>query len=237
MNTLVGRIIDRSSTMQMQIAEKTSSGSKEVALAFVGDSDISHWPTELLPIIGKRYGEPRVSGHSGATLNQIIPHVRSVVELVRNDTISKKLVLVACAGENDIGNCYSINQTMDSFRKLLTEVFVSTAPDSLSTYLIFLGPKLEPWLEDDHGSRKKYVKLAKALRRACEQQEFSGNITFVDCLTMFCGESANIPGALFGGKAMAETKYFSDDRLHLNAEGYKVWKATIDQHIMQILDG
>jgi hypothetical protein len=120
--------------------------------------------------------------------------------------------------------------------------------------LIFLGPKLEPWLEDDMEARKSYFHLSERLSRSC--QTFGTNetldhnenkdnqschpdgknaISYVNCLTMFCGDSADLPGAVLAGRAKAETKYFNKDMLHLSEEGYKVWKEEIEWIISSII--
>jgi len=226
-----------------------------VQLTFVGDSDVSRWPTELLPTVPadrNSHFDPAVhlSGHSGATLDQIVPYAKILVDGItgespknydnhrKRDPNERLLIMVACAGENDIGNGFTMNETMNSFQSFLNSYFGevpsrSESPSSWTKKLIFLGPKLEPWLADDPSSRKQYVKLSKAFRRACEKHESTNNIIFLDCITMFCGDSANVPGALFGGKATADPKYFSDDQLHLNSEGYQVWQQKLESIITQ----
>mmetsp|Transcript_14766 Transcript_14766/g.23092 ORF Transcript_14766/g.23092 Transcript_14766/m.23092 type:complete len:243 (+) Transcript_14766:97-825(+) len=229
-----------------------------VQLAFVGDSDISRWPEELLPVVPADYNshfDPSVhlSGHSGATLDQVVPYAKILVDEItgkspnndnnhgKNDTKKRLLLMVACAGENDIGHGLTMNETMNSFQSFLNSYFgeVSSRSESPSwtKKLIFLGPKLEPWLADDPSSRKQYLKLSKAFRRACEKHESANNIIFLDCITMFCGDSANVPGALFGGKATADPKYFSDDQLHLNSEGYQVWQQKLGSIIYEEING
>ena len=59
--------------------------------------------------------------------------------------------------------------------------------------------------------------------------EQHNNIHYVDCLTMFCTEeSAKVPGAVLGGRAKAEYKYFEGDRLHLSVHGYQIWKKVVE---------
>jgi lysophospholipase L1-like esterase len=89
--------------------------------------------------------------------------------------------------------------------------------------------------------KKKYSAMSRAMERCCNELNSrlnnnsnkvrSKQIRFVDCLTMFCGESAEQPGAVFGGRAKAEHQYFASDGLHLNDEGYQVWKDRIE-HII-----
>jgi lysophospholipase L1-like esterase len=61
-------------------------------------------------------------------------------------------------------------------------------------------------------------------------------MVFVDCLAMFCTEeTSDIPGAIHGGRAMPDIKYFHEDGLHLSEEGYTVWKRMMDGIINEIL--
>lgn len=209
------------------MTQQQSSSSR--VLLIVGDSDISRWPSELLPALDGG-GAPIVSGHSGAVLSEIVPHVETALQGLDGAPM-ESVILVACAGENDVGNGLSLDDTLEAFQDLL-RVFFSDEYDSIPTRrLLFLGPKIEPWLDNDPTSRKHYVKMSRAFQRACSKHERSDAIHFVDCLTMFCGESAHVPGATLGGKAKAEPIYFENDQLHLNQEGYKVWQQVVQDHL------
>lgn len=107
-------------------------------------------------------------------------------------------------------------------------------------HLIFIGPKLEPWLSQDFSSRKKYAKLSNGLQRCMRKHSGhnsnSGKMTFIDCLTLFCTEdTANVPGAVHGGRAMPDPVYFDGDGLHLSEVGYAVWKKMIEKEISELL--
>lgn len=102
-------------------------------------------------------------------------------------------------------------------------------------------------------SKKKYAAMSRAMERCCrgfgtncrsgggggddnrrEDSNHRNNdnnkmVYYVDCLTMFCGESANQPGAVLGGRAKAERQFFSDDALHLNDAGYEVWRDVVER--------
>ena len=73
-------------------------------LCLVGDSDIAYWPPELFPSLTPSMDttsvRPITSGHSGATLAEILPHMQNIFETHGAD---HELIIVACAGENDIG--------------------------------------------------------------------------------------------------------------------------------------
>ena len=166
------------------------------------------------------------------------------------------LTVVFCAGENDIGQNIRLDETLSSFRTLLDMVVPQQpAPIPRSTtattvagllqrrHLIVLGPKLEPWLEYDATCRKQYVKLSMAMDRACQKHVLPSSsnkskkddghhhhkLTYVNCLTMFCGASGQQPGATLGGKGIPEKRYFDHDLLHLSREGYQVWQETVNK--------
>jgi len=204
--------------------------SNSKALLFVGDSDIARWPPELLPNLDAEV-PPTVSGHNGATLQEIIPHVEKALQTL--GTATDTVVLVACAGENDIGSGVSLEDILSAFDELL-RTFFGNAVGISRRRLIFLGPKIEPWLKDDPASRKQYVKLSLRLRSSCSNHERAHEIQFVDCLTMFCGETANVPGATLGRKARADPIYFENDELHLNRQGYQVWQEVVENLLADV---
>jgi lysophospholipase L1-like esterase len=237
-------------------------GKETLLLALVGDSDIEYWPKELLPCVQGICEENHsvvVRGQSGATLNETIPLLRTVLEEYSSSQQpqgrrQRRIILVACAGENDIGNGMVLDSTLSALHEFLNMVhaFVtaecsSTKPQeqqvtngTVSHHVIFLGPKFEPWLEEDLSYKKKYSKMSRAFQRCCDKHcmnEQYENLHYVDCLTMFYGDSATVPGAVLGGKAKAEFKYFEGDRLHLSTAGYQIWKQVVEQVIeTQILN-
>lgn len=207
-----------------------------------------------------------VSGHSDMTLHQILPHVKdTITTLLQCDDSSctnrTNKFIVVCAGENDIGCGIPLSTSKVAFQSLL-DLFHDTNTElsqrqwgSTGTtgafipqhvvHLLFLGPKLEPWLRNDNATRKSYLQMSLTFEKLCHQQR-KKNITlndlnveylhYINCLTMFCGEvSSNQPGALYGRKAIPEAVYFHSDQLHLSDEGYTVWKSKIEDKISLIL--
>ena len=258
-------------------------------LLVVGDSDIAYWPEELLPSPSENdsvegeteWNPPLVSGHSGATLAGVIPHLQSILLESRsnsfgdggggNDTRTRTphgerdddvLLVVACAGENDIGEGLSLGKSVEALRDFVDAIFLGNESGD-DRYLVFLGPKFEPWLEHDPSYKKKYEAMARAFRRCLDEYETAtiadsdhttnstngnsstassvgsnrsgGRVRFIDCLTMFCGETANLPGARLGGRARADPRFFRSDQLHLSKEGYKVWKEVVETTIRDFL--
>lgn len=206
-----------------------------VHIALIGDSDIARWPKELLPSIDG--ATISVTGFSGATLDKIVPHVEQQQCPQDNGVAADIVVLVICAGENDIGDGYSLHKSEESFTRLLDVIYNRSNRRQRRSRLIFLflGPKLEPWLEQDADARKKYVNMSRSFERLCKDRNMSELIAFVDCLVMFCGASGKQPGAILGGKAKAEPRYFQPDQLHLCNFGYAIWKSEVEDRIQAIL--
>ncbi len=155
------------------------------------------------------------------------------------------LIFVACAGENDVSSGQSIDKIQHSLTRFIEELFrvnhATDEPNINNKHLIFFGPKIEPWLTNDHTSRKQYNKLSTALQRAIRKSSvvsssYSQNVVYVDCLTMFCtSESKDVPGAVHGGRAIPDRRYFDPDELHLNDLGYDIWKEILGQKIQSII--
>jgi lysophospholipase L1-like esterase len=83
-------------------------------------------------------------------------------------------------------------------------------------------------------SRKQYTKLSNSLQRTIRKHQgfTTSRMVFVDCLTMFCtSQTSNVPGAVHGGRAIPDEKYFDDDRLHLSEDGYRVWKKIVEEEL------
>jgi lysophospholipase L1-like esterase len=216
---------------------------KMVKLLLIGDSDIAYWPRHLLPCSHAMNPASDVIllGHSGATLEDVVTMLQREMDNIQT-SISKvgeggaieKLVVVACAGENDIGNGLLLDSSVSALNACLDQIFqiestaASCEQKNCILSVIFLGPKFEPWLNSDASSKKKYSKLSRSFSRCCNRHFHSDRIHYVDCLTAFCGDSANVPGAVLGGKAIAQTKYFAPDQLHLNDDGYTIWKGVIE---------
>lgn len=217
----------------------------KMKLVLLGDSDIAYWPKNEYPHspsqLGNRDSAVPIQnfGRSGATLADVTtmwrqdvgPSLLSQHKKNGSEDNDDQFFFVLCAGENDVGTGISLDSTIASMEELLRSIFTS----GLSIrYVIFLGPKYEPWQKDDQSSKKKYSKMSRSMARVCKRQDWSDRIFYLDSLTLFCGESASIPGAALMGKAQADPKYFASDQLHLSPEGYRIWKEEIDKLLANI---
>lgn len=200
-------------------------------MIFLGDSDVSRWPSSLYPIIpsGPRVVNYGISGARLVDLLQQTAHWKAQNE----DPRDGNCLFICCAGENDIGSGIPMERIFEAFRTILDAIFPTINPDQRhDSRMIFFGPKFEPWLTDDHASRKKYARLNNGLQRTIRKHHAFDRVIYVDCLTLFCTkETASEPGAVYGGKGIPDVQYFDSDGLHLNDAGYSVWKRIIESNI------
>lgn len=214
---------------------------KHEHIIMLGDSDISRWPSQLFPKTTK--GKVHVIARGGACICDVkhmfenwVAEVASLSNVIitsnridLNGVIRKgKSMIVACAGENDIGAGRSIGSILSDFEDLISSVCQTI---DVST-IFFFGPKYEPWLLSDHDSRERYLKLSKAMSRSVERNIHQNRIIFIDCLTMFC-EGKDLPGAIEGNRAIPISALFADDGLHLSDDGYAIWKNEIEQRLVR----
>jgi lysophospholipase L1-like esterase len=226
-----------------------------VRVVFLGDSDISRWPPSHYPTSSVVNNNAAAAAtitcvnlaKGGAVMSDLLTQLKDWREDDNNISVESNnttLIFVACAGENDVSSGQSIDKIQHSFTSFLEELFrlnsSTDEPNINNKHLIFFGPKLEPWLTNDHTSRKQYNKLSTALQRAIRKSSVSlshsQNIVYIDCLTMFCTlESKDVPGAVHGGRAIPDRRYFDSDELHLNDLGYVIWKEILGEKIQRII--
>ncbi|KAL7456783.1 hypothetical protein ACHAWC_008252 [Mediolabrus comicus] len=154
-----------------------------VRVVFLGDSDISRWPPSHYPTSSVVNNNAAAAttitcvnlAKGGAVMSDLLTQLKDWREDGNNISVepnNNTLIFVACAGENDVSSGQSIDKIQHSFTSFLEELFRvgRSATDELNInnnkHLIFFGPKLEPWLTNDHTSRKQYNKLSTALQRA-----------------------------------------------------------------------
>jgi lysophospholipase L1-like esterase len=212
-----------------------------IMIVLVGDSDIARWPQDLWPSTSSTIttddGNLIVSGHNGLTLPDLIPHMEQIcLQRTLLLTDDKIITMIICCGENDIGNSIPLWQTRISCERMLDIVFPPHDDVELcqQRFVVFLGPKIEPWLQDDSETRKQHIQLSATLQQCCLNHKYTHQIYFVDCLLMFCySETIHQPGALHhGGKP--DPKFFDSDQLHLSIQGYRVWQDIVNRYISEI---
>ncbi len=246
---------------------------REIALVLIGDSDISRWPPELYPSIPINQHEPTSSlchatlttvnfAKGGAIMENLPKQIQKSLKEISEKRFDTT-VFIACAGENDVSSNIPMNEIISSLVKSIEKIFSKSSSRSNQTHLIFIGPKIEPWMtEDELDARTKYFQLSHRLKQSFQMQKQGGerrdagdpssknlysfsstacndresvkkSIFYIDCLTIFCGESKDL--SVSGGKAIADKKYFDADELHLSHEGYELLQREVRKILGEIL--
>ena len=223
-------------------------------LLLLGDSDIDRWPDDLIPCCTQALGESQLPksnkslqvekvARGGATLSDVkrmferwATSSKAHLRVRNGDGDDGKVIVVACAGENDLGFGNSIEHLSKIFCSLLDSLMLTLLGGNSSmgphVRIIFLGPKYEPILTDDHSLKKQYTKLSKVMKRICDRHAQADRIQFLDCLVMFCdGKTKDVPGATSDGRAIPNEKLFDEDKLHLNDDGYRIWKREVENRL------
>ena len=205
----------------------------------IGDSDMARWPNDLYPT-----GTVLNLGRNGATLaatRRLLaqPSFEEAIkqrEHKEEPKAATTLFFVVCVGENDLGSgvlssheSLSLEKEMDELLRILLSSSPPAAagPHAKRVTVLFLGPKLEPWLINDQTARQSYWRLSHLQEQTCRRYR---NVRFVDCLTLFCTtETANAAGARLAGRAIPDPQYFdATDGLHLSRDGYAVWQRLVN---------
>lgn len=230
-------------------------------LAFIGDSDIYRWPRKLFPSMKTEVseGESKTTyisryAEDGALLRDLPRQIQNVYnDLIslatqpkqqqQQETVFDSLTFIACAGENDISSGTAAAEMMllmDYFEDIISSIFcpLQKSIKLSKRKLIFLGPKLEPWLEDDVDARMDYFKLSMKFSQKVQKWEkdqtlqnngkrinnakgdddnnqhtqqkerLKEELHYIDCLKMFCGETSSYSVTSTTKKALPQKVYF-----------------------------
>ncbi|EJK51994.1 hypothetical protein THAOC_28780, partial [Thalassiosira oceanica] len=121
-------------------------------LVMLGDSDISRWPAGLRDL-SPAPAENLAAG--GAVMSDLLAQLGDWRS--RGDSEGEgnaAALFLCCAGENDVGSGRPVDAVLETLRRFLDE---AVGGDSGDDRLVFVGPKLEPWLADDVRSRRLYA--------------------------------------------------------------------------------
>jgi hypothetical protein len=229
------------------------------SFSFVGDSDIARWPQHLLPQVlpvsphddhdNSATCQVTTFHHAenGATMQRLVAQIKRAKKEISSSSFDAT-VFIACAGENDISTTTStpslLDRILEQFESAVRCIFSSTTKKRMfnNPHFIFIGPKVEPWMEQDElNARMCYFQLSESLRSTISKlsscptlmnsvdttrSNSNHSIYFLDSLTLFCGETQN--KSVVGGRAIAERKYFQEDGLHLSHDGYEIWKKQVE---------
>jgi lysophospholipase L1-like esterase len=180
---------------------------KKDAVLFVGSSSIRGWRT-----VAADYPEFRTinRGFGGSHLEDVNFYAPQIV------LPYKPKLIVLYAGENDIVAGKSVERVFGDFQR-----FVLMVRQNLpKTRIIAVSVKPSP-------SRWNFTPQFKELNRLIKAEtEKDKRLHFVDVWTPMLGENGEPKPDIFVG-----------DRLHMNAEGYKIWRETLYQPIKKGLKG
>ena len=170
---------------------------KPSGILFVGGSSIRMWKTLAEDFPG--YATTN-RGFGGAQMDDVDHYVPQIV------IPYKPKLIVLYAGDNDIAGGRTPEQVVGDFK-----IFVSLVHKDLpKTRIIFISLKPSP----SRWSMAAQYRTANQLIKA--ETERSKYLLFVDVWSVMLGPD---------GKPKSDI--FQDDRLHMNAKGYEIWRQTL----------
>ena len=115
-------------------------------------------------------------------------------------------------GDNDLGAGKSLDQILDT-TELVVKMIKEAIPD---VNIVFISPK--PSLAR-FNLRQKYVELNEALR---EFASTDASVSFADVWHPMLGENG-----------LVRSDIFIEDGLHMNAQGYAIWKEVLEPFLVE----
>ncbi len=190
------------------IAAFTEADSKEPppqnAVLFIGSSSIRGWRT-----VQRDFPEYDVinRGFGGSTIADSIAYADKIVLPYKPSTI------IFYAGENDLNAGLTPQQVAEDFRE-----FVRIVHEELpETRIAFVSMKPSP----------RRAALIEKQRIGNELiREFASQTKNVDYIDVF--------HPMLNSEGAARQELFSSDNLHLNEEGYKLWKKIIGPYLKSV---
>lgn len=166
-------------------------------VVFVGSSSIRLWKT-----LAQDFPQHRVlnRGFGGSEMADSVHFAERIV------LPYEPRMVVVYAGGNDINNGRTPEQVFGAFKAFVVKVRAKL-PDTQIAYISIAGnPKR--WAQVER------VKTANALVESYCKSE--ANLRFIDVFSQ-----------MLGPDGLPKPDIFVEDRLHMNAEGYKLWTAII----------
>ncbi len=179
------------------IAEFTTKEPEKGGIVFTGNSGITRWKT-----LKKDFpGLPVLNrGFGGSVANDLIIYADATI------LQHEPKLLVISTGGNDINGGLTVQETFDDYIKLLTMIHEKLP----RTRAILCSLKISP---------KRFAKTGEfqAMNKKLEQWTAANDwARLVDCTSYLADE-----------KGQPIRKYYVDDLLHLNPEGYAKWSAIL----------
>jgi len=201
-----------------------------LSVCYVGDSDIVKWP---LPSTITKIGK---DGVTSVSLLPVLSKFQSTLTEKCCTTDFDSVVMTI--GENDLSNPSSLECVAQNI-----EILLSTAPLQRCSRVLFLGPKLEPWmcsdpLSPDLSAMRSHARLSQIISSTLSQFP---HVTFVDCLALFTDSPSATHDEVLCSlledthpearadqlKYVPDVSFFTADMLHLSSEGYRIWDSIV----------
>jgi lysophospholipase L1-like esterase len=180
---------------------------KKNGVLFVGSSSIRGWRT-----LSTDFPELKTinRGFGGSHMEDVNYYAEQIVFPY------KPKLIVLYAGENDLVAGKSVEQVFGDFKK-----FISLIREKLpKTRLIFVSLKPSP-------ARWSYASKFKELNDLIKKEtEKDRRMLFVDVWTPMLDKNGRPKKEIFQG-----------DQIHMNPEGYKIWRAALSSWIQSGLEG
>ncbi|MFM8359244.1 MAG: GDSL-type esterase/lipase family protein [Verrucomicrobiota bacterium] len=173
-------------------------------IVFVGSSSIRGWRT----LVGDFPGYPVINrGFGGSTLPDVNEYFDRLVAAL------KPRAVVLYAGDNDLAGGRTVDQVEGDFREFARRMAESLPEARAAFVAIKPSPAREAWLAAQR----------EANRRIREWIGGHPRWGYVDVFT-----------PMLDSRGRPEPLYFGRDRLHLNANGYAVWRREIGAWLKEI---
>lgn len=174
------------------------------AILFAGSSSFAMWKDVQAYFPGLTIIN---RGFGGSTLLDQMYYVHEVIF-----PYSPRQIVIYC-GENDLASGDTVTAAMVTRRFItLFNVIRSDLPDTRITY-VSMKPSPSRW-----HLAEKFMAANQGIREFIESQP---NTSFV-----------NIWDDMLDHEGLPDTTLFLDDRLHMNANGYKIWQKAIKPELI-----
>lgn len=180
---------------------------KKTEILFVGSSTIRAWRT-----LEKDFPDFFIinRGFGGSHLEDANFYAPQIVFLY------KPKLIVIYAGENDVGAGKSVERVFDDFKKFVNLTHKNLPKTRI--IVVSLKPSLARW---------EFAPKSRELNNLIEAEtKKNKRLLFVDLWSPMI-DSNNEP----------KKEIYQADRLHINAEGYRIWRETLSPHIRHGVKG
>jgi len=166
-------------------------------VVFVGSSTIDMWPSLKTDFPDLPVVRRGIGGTWLADVTQFAPKL--VYPL-------KPRIVVVYGGENDLNAKRTVEDVVEAFEAVLRQIHTE-APNASVVYLAIKPSPLRAWLLPAMREANRRIAALCAKDPLCE---------FVDVFT-----------PMFDSKGELRSELFAEDKLHMNADAYRIWREII----------